>query len=174
APHRWETITQRAQQLTTALAAAGRVLYVEPVAPSLAGNLRRFARGERTGPWRDHLTRRGESLWSYTPAPSLPLTLDFAAVNHLAHALARPRLRDTLDRLGFVDPALVVGWPPAGVWAGQLGAATVVYDCMDDFPAFPQSRRRQQFLAESEGALARRAVLVTVTSEELAAKWAPR
>lgn len=171
APHRWDTITQRAQQLTTALARRHRVLYVEPVAPSLAGNVRRLATGRGTGPWRGRLTRRDEHLWSYTPPPTLPLTMDLAGVNRLAHALVAPLVRRVLADLRFSDPLVVAGWPLAEAWAGQFGEVALIYDCMDDFPAFPQPRRRQRLLEASERALARRAALITVTSEQLGAKW---
>lgn len=174
APHPWETHTQRAQQLTMALASGRRVLYVEPVAPSFAGNLRRLIRGERTGHWRAHLTRRGESLWSYKPPPRLPLTLDFARVNQLGHALVRPRLRRVLDQLGLTAPVVVAGWPPAAAWAEQLGESLLVYDCMDDFSAFPQPPRRRRLMRQWQELLGQRAALLTATSEPLAAGWVHR
>ncbi len=174
APQRWETIKQRPQQLATALAATRRVLYVEPVAPSVAGNLRRLASGRRPSPWRGRLTRRGERLWSYTPPPLLPLTMDLGSLNRLAHAIVAPGVRRALAALGFMAPVVVVGWPLAGAWAGQFGESTLIYDCMDDFPAFPQPRHRQRLLAASEAALAGRAALLLATSERLAAKWRPR
>ena len=174
APHGWDTITQRAQQLTTALSETRRVLYVEPAAPSLPGNFRRLARGEPTGRWRGRLIQRGPSLWSYTPTPLLPFTLQFARLNELGHHLALPRLRRALARLGFVEPILVSGWPPAVAWAGDLGESLLVYDCMDDFPAFPQSELRRRFMVAREQELAERAALITVTSEQLGEKWAPR
>lgn len=174
APHRWDTIRQRAQQLTLALAAERRVLYVEPVAPSLAGNIKRFARGDEAGPWRGGLTQRGPNLWTFTPQPLLPMTLDFAQLNEVAHALVRPKLLETIAEVGLRRPALVVAWPPAVALAGALGETTVVYDCMDDFPAFPQPPRRQRFLAAAEELLAQRAALIAVTSGLLKNKWAPR
>lgn len=171
APHGWDTIRQRAQQLTSALATDRNVLYVEPVAPSLAGNLKRFARGDAPGPWRGGLTQHGPRLWSFRPPPLLPMTLDFAQMNALGHSLVRPKLREVVARLGLKNPALVVAWPPAVRLVGELDESLTVFDCMDDFPAFPQSPRRQRFLATVEDELCRRADLITVTSGILANKW---
>lgn len=171
APHGWDSIRQRAQQLTSALSQSATVLYVEPVAPSIAGNLRRFARGDLPGPWRGGLTQRGPRLWSFRPPPLLPMTLDFAQMNALGHSLVRPKLREVMARLELADPALVVGWPPAVRLVGELDESLAVFDCMDDFPAFPQAPRRQRFLATVEDELCIRARLITVTSGILANKW---
>jgi len=173
APHGWEGIRQRAQHLATALAATRRVLYVEPVAPSLAGNLRRLAVGRRPGPWRGALVRRGERVWSYTPPPLLPLTMDADGFNRLGHALVAPAVLRALRGLGFESPVVVAGWPLAGTWAGRFGETTLLYDCMDDFPAFPGPRRRRRLLATAEAALVARSTAVLATSEHLAAKWRP-
>lgn len=171
APHRWDTVMQRSQQLTAALAARHTVLYVEPVAHSIVGRVRRLVQRHHGGPWRSRLTRRGERLWTYTPQPLLPLSMDVRGVNQLAHALAARPLNSVLAGLGFRAPLLIVGWPLAGDWVGRLGEGSVVYDCMDDFPAFPQAPRRRRLLAASERELAARAALITVTSVQLARKW---
>lgn len=174
APHRWDSIRQRAQQLTTALASDRNVLYVEPVAPSLVGNLKRFAMGTMPGPWRGGLTQRGPRLWSFRPPPLLPMTLDFGQVNALGHSLVRPKLREVLAHLELRQPALVVAWPPAVRLVGELGESVAVFDCMDDFPAFPQSPRRQRFMGAVEDELCRTVRLITVTSGILANKWSPQ
>lgn len=171
APHGWDTIAQRAQHLTSALAAGWRVLYVEPVAPSIAGNLRRMRGGEPSGPLRERLVQRQTSLWTYTPPPLWPFTLDSGLLNRAAHRVVAPRVRRVLQRLDLVRPVLVVAWPPAAAWRGHFEESMLVYDCMDDFRAFPQSERRRRLVARWEAAAARHAALVTATSEHLVSRW---
>lgn len=174
APHRWEGITQRAQHLTTALAARGWcVLHVGPVAYSALGNLRRLAARQPTA-WRGVLTERGPNLWTYSPPPGLPQTMASARLNRLGHRLAHPGLARTLARLGFRRPALVVGWPLAAPWIGHLGERIAVYDCMDDFPAFPQPERQRRTIVAAEATLAVRCDLVVATSAALRDTWARR
>jgi glycosyltransferase involved in cell wall biosynthesis len=174
APHRWESLAQRPQHLAAALAARGwRVLHVEPVAYSVLGNLRRLVT-RRPVAWRGRLTERGANLWSYSPPPGLPLTMASARLNALGHRLVRPGLVRALARLAFRRPALVAGWPLAAPWVGHLGERIAVYDCMDDFPAFPQPARRRRAIEAAEAALAARCDLVVATSEGLRAKWAGR
>ncbi|MFN8512963.1 MAG: glycosyltransferase [Chloroflexia bacterium] len=174
APHRWESIVQRPQHLAAAFAARGwRVLVVEPVAYSVVGNLRRVARRQPVA-WRGGLVERGPQLWSYRPPPGLPLTMASAGLNRAGHRLARPGLVRALGRLGFRRPALVVGWPLAAPWVGQLGERVAVYDCMDDFPAFPQGERRRRNIVAAEARLAARCDCVVVTSDVLREKWAGR
>lgn len=174
APHGWDTIRQRAQQLTLALATNHRVLYVDPVAPSLPGNVRRVLRGEPTRPWRGGLRQRAENVWTYTAPPLLPLALDLATVNSVSHNLIAPQIEQALDRLGFGQPTVVVGWPPAVAWASRFHETALVYDCMDDFPAFPQPARRSRLLEVYEQRLCERVAFITATSEQLAAKWQAR
>jgi glycosyltransferase involved in cell wall biosynthesis len=176
APHHWDTIKQRPQHLAEALAGAGgwRVLYVEPVARSVAGNLRRGLAGDPAGPWSGRVGRRGERLWSYTPPPGLPLTMESAWLNDLAHRISAPLIRQVLRRLDFVTPILVSGWPLAAPLVGRLGERAAVYDCMDDFGAFPQSARRRAVMVGAERRLARRVGLITATSQLLAAQWRDR
>jgi glycosyltransferase involved in cell wall biosynthesis len=117
---------------------------------------------------------RGANLWTYSPPPGLPLTMMSARLNRLGHRLVQPGLARALARLGFRRPALVVGWPLAAPWVGRLGERIAVYDCMDDFPAFPQDARRRRAIAAAEAALAARCDLVVATSAALRDKWAGR
>ena len=173
APHPWDAISQRPQQLCLALAERGhRVLHVGPLAPSLLGKMRRLLRRQPVGAWRGQICQVQERLWTYTPPATLPLTMEVAAVNRLAHHLVLPQLRRELRNLGFHRPLLIVGWPLAAAWAGRLGESALVYDCMDDFPAMPMRRSRKRLLARSERHLAMRADALTVTSAALAEKWA--
>jgi glycosyltransferase involved in cell wall biosynthesis len=88
--------------------------------------------------------------------------------------LARPGLVRTLAGLGFRRPALVVGWPLAAPWVGHLGERVAVYDCMDDFPAFPQPARQRRTIVAAEALLAARCEHVVATSAVLREKWAGR
>lgn len=174
APHRWESIAQRPQHLAAAFAARGwRVVVVEPVAYSVLGNLRRVARRQSVA-WRGRLIERGPNLWSYRPPPGLPLTMLSMGLNRAGHWLALAGLRRALVGLGFARPALVVGWPLAAPWVGHLGERIAVYDCMDDFPAFPQAERRRRTIVAAEARLAARCDCVVVTSEALREQWAGR
>lgn len=174
APHSWHLIAQRAQHLTAALAERGwRVLYVEPIAYSALGNLRRLA-ARQAVTWRGSLIARGEHLWSYAPPPGLPLTMDAPLLNRLGHQLALTPLRRTIARLGLRQPRLIVGWPLAAPWVGRLGESMVVYDCMDDFPAFHQSAWRRRLMVATESSLAAQADSIVATSGRLQEKWHAR
>lgn len=172
APHRWDTLTQRPQHLTTALAQAGwRVLHVAPVAHSLPGELRHRLRRQPATPWRGHLTSRAPRLWSFTPPPGLPLTMESPALNRLAHRLVLPAIRATLRRLAFRRPTLVVGWPLASPLVGHLDEAVAIYDCMDNFAAFPGSVSRRATLATAEQTLAHQVATIVATSAALQDHW---
>src|SRR5262245_61344432 len=152
APHRWDDMRARAQQLSHALSAHRPVLYVEPVVAAL-GNLRLALLGRPTRPWHPRLVRKAERLWVFSPPPLLPLTPAWAPANPLGHRPARPSLRRAARRLGPRRPVGVVAWPPAAAWGGERGESRLVYDCMDDFPAFDLPRHRRRLLASCEESL---------------------
>ena len=174
APHPWDTIAQRPQHLARALAQHHRILVVGPVAPSIAGTLGHLIKRERQTQWRGSIVQRAHNLWTYTLPRGLPLTMDSLTANRLGHALVTGRVRAHLASLRFTKPKIVVGWPLSYPFARALGSRVVIYDCMDNFPAFPMSAQRRRIIVANERALVRRANALVTTSRSLAALWSTR
>jgi glycosyltransferase involved in cell wall biosynthesis len=165
----WEGITGRAKQLATRLGRLGRVCFVDPITPSLPGNLLRWARGDPTRPWRTRMEQRGEGLWVLTPPPAFPWGLDFAVCNRLNQALVAALARWAVRRLGFANPILWIEHPLEGEQIARLDHRMVCYHRRDNYPAFWQEfPRRQRLVVRLENDTLPRADVVIAASSALA------
>jgi hypothetical protein len=173
APNRWDGPRQRTQHLAAGLARSRPVTFVEPAAFSLPGSLRRRMRGQSDTSIRARLRQVEGGLSVFSPAATLPGSLQLRAVNRIVHRLARASLRRLAPQLAPGDVDLIVGWPPALDLALGLAPRRLIYDCLDLFPAFEQGRRRR-LLEVLEAELEREAWAVVTTSRELERRWQAR
>lgn len=171
--HRWKGQRQRAHHLAAGLARTRRVVFVEPAAYSVAGALRRRSRGQSIGACRQRLHVVSDTLSVYTPAPSLPWSLQFRSLNRLVHRWAWRSLGAALGRDRFPAVDVVLAWPPALDLARLLQPRRLIYDCLDLFPAFHGGRRRR-LMEDLEADLARDASAIVVTSHMLERRWEGR
>lgn len=170
APNRWHGPRQRTQHLAEGLARSRHVVFVEPAANSLPGNLRRWLAGRPTLPWRARYTQLTGSLAVFTPAPTIPGSLHLRPANRFVHYLAWRQFRCLAPQISGGDVDVVVAWPPAVDLALRFRTRRLVYDCLDLYPAF-HSGARSRLLAGLEAELARRAAAILVTSRRLEQRW---
>lgn len=165
----WDGITGRAKQLATRLGKVGRVCFVDPVTPSLPGNMLRWVRGARTRPWRTRFERESLGLWLLTPAPAVPWGFDLALCNRVNQAFLAKLARRAADQLGFAKPILWIEHPLEGEQVARLDHRMVCYHCRDNYPAFWQDvPHRRRLVACLEAKLLPRADVVIAASSVLA------
>ena len=169
----WGYTWQRSQQLAVRLARHGRLLYVDPLglrAPRW-GDWRRLARRVREAASRPAAAapssvtvHRPLAYWPF-PASRKAHRLNGQLLSRVASAWLRGcETRSPILWAGVPSPAvgeaiarLRVSWP----------SARLVYDCVDDVPAFGGGR---PWVTETEAALASSADLVWAASRALFAR----
>ncbi len=165
----WDGITGRAKQIAARLGRAGRVCFVDPVTPSLPGNLMRWIRGARTRPWKARMERKAEGLWVLIPPPAFPWGFDLAACNHLNQAIVGALARRAAQRLGFTNPILWIEHPLEGEQIARVHHRMVCYHCRDNYPAFWQGvPHRRRLVARLEAEMLPKADVVVAASTALA------
>jgi UDP-galactopyranose mutase len=174
APNRWDGIKQRPQHLCQGLARTRPVIFVEPPAHSLPGAAKQMLRADRTAVWKARTRRVGdEQLFVVTPQPSIPFSLHGNALNAFVHELTRYQLLPLLRTLNADAIDIIVGVPPAISLARRLPRRTIIYDCLDYFPAFFQGRRAR-LMEIWEDELCREADDVVVASAWMYDRWRER
>ncbi len=165
----WDGITGRAKQLATRLGSVGRVCFVDPITPSLPGNLLRLARGQSTRPWRTRLEHVSDGLWVLTPHPALPWGYDLGFLNRANQGLVSRLVRRTARQVGLEDPILWIEHPLETAQISSLDHRMVCYHCRDNYRAFwSEVPRRQKLVERLEEQLLPRADVVVAASEALA------
>jgi len=165
----WDGITGRAKQVATRLGSLGRVCFVDPITPSLPGNLLRWAKGARTRPWQTCLEHVSEGLWVLTPHPALPWGYDLEVVNRANQALASRLAKRASQQLGMADPILWIEHPLESAQISNLEHRMVCYHCRDNYPAFwQQVPHRRRLVERLEQSFLPRADVVIAASTALA------
>lgn len=165
----WRDIKQRPQHIAERLSAASPLVYVNPVGYSVFTHLRRRVRSGIQRSWRPRLERLAERLWVLTPSPAFPFSRRFRIFNRLNQALLASQLRPVLERLGMHPLILWVSFPPSADLIGRLKEEYVIFDCLDNYPAFFGGREGTT-IAAMETDLLSRADLVLTTSRPLLEK----
>lgn len=145
----WDSIRQRAQHLAAGLSRYGRVLFVDPITPSVLGALRQALQGEPKRPWWPLLEQLDASLHHLLPPPGMPFGLDLLTCNAANQALQAALLRRVARRLGFRRPVLWLDHPLEADQIGRHSERLVIYNCMDNYPAFWSGVPRRRRLAEA-------------------------
>ena len=163
------------QHIMSRLGAEHRVIYVQAGQTSLARLWR--DRGRTTRPTisaRRVLSGRGETgavglelfdFWTLSAFKAFP---HGHRLRDLSEFEVRARLvGNYLRRAGIEDAILWVYHPGYGDVVDHVPHRLLVYDCVDNYPSFPEFRAHRQWLADREDRLCRRADLVTCTSPAL-------
>ncbi len=155
------------QHIMSRLAQKGhRVLYVDPQL-GFAGWFKWFLQGRLSFSdlfvW---VRRKSKNLWVFSPILMPPRYRWGRRVNDLV------RLQGTriLSRyLGLTKPLLWIYHPDAVYFVGKMGESMVVYDCVDEYSAFPaySSPRRKEEIITNEKRLLKNADAVFTTSKPL-------
>ncbi len=162
----WGHTWQRPQQLASRLARFGRLLYISPIGlrrvalRDLGRVLRRIAsQSQRPA------IQPGQALTVYTPPLYIPFPNARWARQINAWMLDRAVNR-WMDRVHVHAPIVWVSIPSPSIVDAirKLDTRLLVYDCLDNFPAF---HKNVAFIAETEQQLAARADVVFATSVEL-------
>lgn len=172
---RWdEPMWTNKQHIMSRLAAEHRVLHVDYGSRSLFTYLRhRFAiaPGDLAHPAKlltDGLVQRHERLWTgdhWVPLLDRALDRDGRLHDYLAHEL-KLRFVSRFWKEMSPKPIVWVYHPAWGDAARALPRKLLVYDCVDDYSAFPDYANKP-WLVEREERLCRQADLVFATSEPL-------
>ncbi len=169
----WDTIRQRTQHLAAGLGRHGRVLFVDPITPSLLGALRRALAGGQHRPWLPRLERLAAGLYHLLPPPGVPFGLDSRLCNGANQRLQTILVRQAAQRLGLRRPVLWLDHPLEAAQIGRYGESLVIYNCMDNYPAFWAARPlRHRLVEELEKEVMRRADLVLASSQGLVQRCA--
>jgi len=162
----WEPSRARPQQIALELAAANRVLYVEPMI-SLASMIERLIWQHHTRSLIPRVRRIQNGLFLYTPPSFLPFSLRSESLNSINKSLLVRCIRSAMERLEFRRPIVAVSHPSHHEMVGQFDEEFSFYDCMDHYTLLPDRRANPVVLAAMERKLVNKADLVFVTSEAL-------
>lgn len=144
----WGAQSQRSQQLARALCINHQVLYVNPCYYSLYGYLRDGLRRARTRSGLRQVISVNHNLTVASFPPLLPKGLTYPALAHFNYRLLTPLIRRTAERLGFVEPVLMLSLPPDRALTGALNERLTVYDCMDRHAAFHRGGAADRLMQE--------------------------
>jgi len=155
------------QHIMSRLAERGyRVLYVDPQL-GFSGWLKWFLQG------RLHFSdlflwvkRKGKNLWLFSPILMPPRYRWGRRVNDFVR---REGARLLARSMGIKDPILWIYHPNGVSFLGRMNERMVVYDCVDEYSAFPaySSPQRKNEIISNERKLLERADIVFTTSMPL-------
>ncbi len=171
----WDAHWTPVQQVMARLAPQNRVLYVEPFRPLVRRLIRPPKRTENhrrfsaTPQFREALPNLFVYRLEY---PYFPFHLKSGLMAALNAPLYKAELRSLLRRRGAERPWL---WSffAQSLSVLDLEFECLIYDCVDDWPAFFADAREKRFVAHVDQVLCRRADLVFVGSEPLKEKKGP-
>jgi len=169
----WDAHWTPVQQVMLRLAPANRVLYFEPFRPML----RRLIKGNvESSAHQSQLREVRPNLFIYRPGyPYLPFHLRSRWAAAANAPLYKREIAALLGRFGAKSPWLWAFFAQSPTVL-DLSFQHIIYDCLDDWPAFFPNPREKRFVAEVDETLCRRANLVFVGSEPLRQKksqWNP-
>jgi glycosyltransferase involved in cell wall biosynthesis len=164
------------QHIMSRLAERHRVIYADHGFRSLPGYLFDQIRNEPTNLLRperlltEGVYQKDESLWvatSYGPQPAYLLPVDSRLRNYVAYDLKMKFLRRFLDREGIDEPIVWAYHPAFADAVDELPRKLLVYDCVDEYTAFPNYEGVADWIADKERRLCEKADLVFTTSQAL-------
>jgi|YelNatPaOPRAMG01_1025707.scaffolds.fasta_scaffold16751_3 glycosyltransferase involved in cell wall biosynthesis len=164
----WHEIGQRPQAIASGLARTHRVLYVNPAFYSLPRYV--HDRWVRRGSHRRRgLRKLSSNLWILSPPPMLPRARTSSLLSGFNLYNAARMIAKAREELEFEKTVL---WVAEG-WAAQLANWVphdlLVYDCVDNVPAFHRGYA-SRVVRKLENRLIARSDVVLCTSEGLLAK----
>lgn len=142
------------------------MLYVDPQL-GFSGWLKWFLQGRlRFSDLFLWIKRKGENLWLFSPILMPPRYRWGRRVND---SIRREGVRLLARSMGMRDPVLWIYHPDGVSFLGRMNERMVVYDCVDEYSAFPaySSRERKMEIISNEEELLRKADVVFTTSKPL-------
>ena len=174
-PEPWAGMWRNRHQLLSRLAAANRVLYVEP-RPYFRATLAELRAGARrpAGWWQGGLSPGAENLWIYR-TPAYAAIGGGPAWRPIGRALRVRLMRSVLRRLGIGRPLVWLSHPSQADARDDLPARLRVYHVVDEYLGYAGVDAQQRaWLAGCEAQIIAWADLViAVTPELVAAKGGP-
>jgi glycosyltransferase involved in cell wall biosynthesis len=170
----WDAHWTPVQQVMLRLAPANRILYFEP----FHSILRRVIKGRVASPAsrQPQLREVHPNLFIYRPGyPYLPFQLRSKLSAACNAPLYKREIASLLERFGAKSPWLWAFFAQS-LSVLELSFEKLIYDCLDEWPAFFPDPREKRFVAEVDETLCRRANLVFTGSETLRQKksqWNP-
>ena len=164
------------QHIMSRLAQRHRVVYVDHGFRSLPGYLYdhlRHAPLDVFEPKRllaEGVYQQDESLWvasSWGPQPAYLLPVDSKIRNWVAYDLKLKFVKRFLRRKGMDEPIVWVYHPAFADAVDDIDGKLLVYDCVDEYTAFPNYEDVADWIAEKERRLCEKADLVFTTSQAL-------
>ena len=170
----WEAHWTPVQQVMSRLAPHSTVVYVEPFQPLLRRFVNRLKRTERPRISKlPQLREVAPQLFVYRPRfPYFPFHLKSSLLAAANAPMYRAELRALLKMFGSTRPWLWAFFAQS-LSVLDLKFEHVIYDCVDDWPAFFPNPREKAFIATVDKALSREAEIVFVGSAPLQAKKVP-
>lgn len=159
------------QQIMSRLAKMGhKILYINPYDYASWGHLfrslkRKISRKQLIIP----LDQPQENLWLYSPIDLLPV-LRNGIFLWLNQKLRELMLKLQLKRYDFKKPLLWIYQPESVDFVDHLAHGLVVYDCVDEYSAFPyysNNPKRKKMILKKEDELLKKADIVFTTSKTL-------
>jgi glycosyltransferase involved in cell wall biosynthesis len=170
----WDAHWTPVQQVMSRLAPQNRVVYVEPFQPLLRRVVNRFNRTE--GPRSSTIPQLREvspQLFVYRPSfPYFPFHLKSPFLAAVNAPMYRAEIGALLKRFGS-KRAWLWAFFAQSLSVLDLKFEHVIYDCVDDWPAFFPDPREKKFISKIDNALSRGSEIVFVGSAPLKDKKAP-
>jgi glycosyltransferase involved in cell wall biosynthesis len=163
------------QHIMSRLAADHRVIHVDYGLRPFAWYLRRRLRShplDALKPWRllDGVRHRDGNLYTsdaYTPLVAGAFRHGNRLRDYATFDMNVKMVLRHLEREGIDDPIIWVYHPGYGDALDRLPRKLLIYDCVDNYSAFPAYRDDPDWLMAREERLCRKADLVTATSQAL-------
>lgn len=164
----WDDTPQRTHHIARYLSCDNRVLFVNPAALSILGYLRNQITGNRKRNLLAKLARINNGLYVLYGPPLLHFSDYYSAINFFNHWVIESVVRKYLDLLHFHDYVLWITLPLQIPVVGKFGETAIVYDCMDNYPAFYLKGSKQERLMKNlEIQLETKADVIFCTSSTL-------
>jgi len=164
------------QHIMSRLAQRHRVVHVDFGFQSLPGFVYEHLRHDPTAlleprrMFEEGVYRIGPSLWaahSYGPQPAYLLPMDARLRNYFTYDFKMKLLRPFLRRENFDRPIVWVYHPGYVDALEEIPRKLLVYDCVDEYTAFPNYEPVSDWIREKERRLCKKADLVFTTSRAL-------
>jgi glycosyltransferase involved in cell wall biosynthesis len=167
----WDYIFQRPQQLAKRLSKNSRLIYINPIGTifSYAGSKLGLTKFRSHG-LRGKLESISDNLYIYTPPKVfLPFFKRFIILNKLNSRILAFLLRKLTAELGF-DHGRNIAWinfPIYCYMVKKIDVRITIYDCIDDYRFFFESRLIRKNMVIMEKSLLKTADIVLATSDKL-------
>lgn len=166
----WYRIRQRPQHLAAGLSANHRVLYVSRESSLLDLLVRVAGISAKKAKYRyrllPELEKIDDDLLVFSPPMMLPFGQQLSCIDGLNCRMMARLSRRYMAKAGFSCDILWLSLPTHVEAIREFDAGLVIYDRMDNYPDFYESRRRSR-IEEKEEELLEKADIVLVTSSGL-------